>query len=674
MSHWKSQTNTPDVHAETTKKLMATCAPEMILDWVEHNDLDELGMHMMIDCMKKIYNKSGATVYRVNVNSHKHFKTVSKEESIWKNKNKQSTIFNNCLDFSGAKLVQKPDGVFAVSFDDEVEILISYECDGTDKGKQREQVANKMWQGIELSRAVSRTDQTVFTVRSNVKYWRRDREFEAKDYKEFHERTKKDFKSYQIKHQMDPNWTTEKLIELWKTHMLCNIEILDILNNVKKNNFTLDRIQSDENFKDMRDIKYDVHMFLGHFSTAKQQSCIHVENMKEYNTFSNSASDGPHEKTSKKPEEVEDEYDEDAEILSDGIVKTFRKYDVMINMCNMIIPVSFYTLPTVSNCAPLHALVIPRWTPDWKSNVDVPDTETDIQTDYNDLFKSRSDGIDITGMMSLYDFRKQTVITDHYLYLNKLFIFAGTSANAVTQKHKVTQIAKDLTNGTPNEMIYQLARMLRTFYYKIIGMELDIQWRPDVGTSFRSSWAMEKCVSVLRSELRKKRFDNIRTTVPIPLKCRDNHNMHFGKDASTLMARCCADIFENSPDLDPNFKTLIETYNIPSAELFMKTISCFNIVSLQTLARQVAACKDTRFSKHPSMQQFWDVLSSFPVAIQEDLLHMMQLLSEYQTPAYLAVLQKGENQYNARLNREKWRNLKQALLVHHTVSIFASPS
>lgn len=675
MNEWKDKTKTTDLYTRTTEALLASCAPEMILDWVENNDLDELGMRMMTDCMKKIYNKFGATVYRVNANSHKHFKTVCDEESLWQNKNKNTTIFNKCMNFSGAKLIQKPDGVFAVSFDDEVEILITYECDGTDKGKEREQVANKMWQGIELSRAISRTDRAAFTVRSNIKHWRRDREYEARDYDSYHETTKKDFQSYQIKHQMDPNWTTEKLIELWKTHMLCNIEILNIWNGIKQENFTLDCIAQDKNFTGIKNMKYDVHMFLGHFSMQKQETCVHVKFMCPYSPFSDSPSDQPGETHDKKDEE-----DDDGEKAAKGKDKKSKRFPCMVNMCKMILPASWYILPKISNCAPLNVLVIPRWAPDWKTEVPVPDTETDIQ-DLKPRFQNKprsKDILEITGMMSLYDFRQQTVQRDHYLYLNKLFIFAGTSANAVTQKYELERVADDLESGTPNPFMYQLARMLRSFYYKIIKMELDIQWRPDVGNAFRGTWAMEKCVSVLRSDLRKKRFDNIRATVPLPLQCRDNHNMHFGKNASTLMARCCSDIYENSPALDPDFKTLIETYNIPSAELFMKTISCFNIISLQTFARQIAACKGTRFSKNPSMQQFWDVLSSFPVALQEDLLHMIQLLSDYQAPAYLAVLQKGEDQYNKRLAREKWRKLNEAIKLlkmrQEAIKIFEAPS
>ena len=180
LAQWKIQTRT------FRADMMTDIRDETIMKWVKDQDVDEIGMSMMLDCMEKIYGKPHAK--RVNTNSHKHFKTVVNEEMTWNNQPKETTMFDGNYVYLSARTVQQnPDGIFAVKIDNKDEIIIGYECDGDDKRSKLHRVANKMWQYRDLSASFVEGAQKriTFTVRSNF--------FKAADNRE-----KADIKNYPL--------------------------------------------------------------------------------------------------------------------------------------------------------------------------------------------------------------------------------------------------------------------------------------------------------------------------------------------------------------------------------------------------------------------------------------------------------------------------------------------
>lgn len=155
-------------------------------------------------------------------------------------------------------------------------------------------------------------------------------------------------------------------------------------------------------------------------------------------------------------------------------------------------------------------------------------------------------------------------------------------------------------------------------------------------------------LTALRKNLRSKRFDNIKCYFEMPQKCKDNDDMHFalksedGADIKhNLMEMCCLKMHKYAPQLEDSFQKNVEQYNVPSSKLFLRLIGCYNMVSLQTLARRLRAFEASPEDKLPtSLKQFHDILATFPVGIQEDIKHMIHLMADDPSAAYLAVLKR----------------------------------
>lgn len=566
----------------------------------------------MQDCLEAIFHPRGATVIRLNSSSDKHFDKVSRSPNLWQNRQIQNTVFNKSLNFEGAPVQQHPDAVFMVVFEEngveQVKFVLSYECDGTDKGAPPgalgaavlpgvtqptiEKVALKMWQGAELARPfMDNPAMPTFTVRSNFVGWlvrnaNTRRELRGDD-------------------EANVAWTVKTLQILWRRHMRSCIEMLHYMTR-HRDSILIEKIETgpDRPAWYAAGMRFDIHLFIGCFTFRAQ--------------------------------DIED-------TLTPGMLyddwlgyapAVAQRPAYPINSMNRV---DFVFRACVRNVvANLDAICIPRW------NID--DVIRDIQgpapppalqnmpslTAFRSLImRPNITQQQLNVMMDMGQFVTDPVglvAAQSLIQLRNLLNWPGNRPPALLRLRNFTKLLSCLLTL----MTYRICRTI------------EIRW-----TTPHANVNLTAKISKFRELLNQQRMDNIRSFAPLPAVCVQNNDMHFrrwdpaGNVLSlNLMQMCCVKMHEYAPPLHPPFEAQIEAFNIPSAKLFLRTIGCFNMVSLQTLARRLKRHSTDAAAQCPaSVTQFNDVLSTFPIAIQEDIRQMIDILSEDPSPMYTALVQ-----------------------------------
>lgn len=623
------------VHVEFGDVILQTNESHLLL-LVRDNKVDALGIAVMHFALQNVFTLDGWDPI-VQVNSSADTNLWTTMQSIAGNKAsagvKQYMAFTNQWNKS---LTQKPDGLFVVKYRGKTIFFINYEADGQDKGKtpdkfapwleainlgranrvppqgpvtpakaesmytrhcednrQLRQTANKMFQAVETARILQNENIPVFTFRSNFhKAWSMGKD------KRTATRTINGSIARHSKQQ--PDWSEKWLVNMYEAHVWSLVQMVNFCKFV--NPLAGSRAQ--------RGIS-DIHtqMFRGEPNKAKKKWDFHFF----IGDFRYTAEDMW--STSKREQGEPIDRDNDSRLRKEDAAAHFNFTG--FNNLDWNVDWGMFQYLAQDNYVPVNWMIVERFSDTSTHYVDTPD--------------------EINGMMTM-DKVEKIMGGDREVAEEFIADSTGLGFDQLVQLTQVQGDESNLTIPTHGGWWLNVARTTIEQYFNMMyelsqdNGEYETMWKYPLHSDTQVDIA--PTIAILKQFLREVQArKTVRQLYPMQAEYRENLNMHFKAESKSLMAQCCMSIHTSTAPLEDRTRELVAQYNIPSAELFLRMIRCNSFISMQDLARRIQINEHAQ-TKSPHLQNFYDVLYTFPMGTQSDILFMLISIANDNEPTF----------------------------------------